>query len=160
MDSSSRYSAVLTTPIGLLGIVLDDAKVVAIERVEESVFVAEPQAPLAVEATRQLAAYFNSAKFCFDLPLLAVGTEFQQSVWRQLLKIRPGQVQTYGDIAKAVGSSPRAVGGACRANPLMIVIPCHRVVARTGIGGYGGETTGHNMQQKQWLLAHEGTVHL
>jgi methylated-DNA-[protein]-cysteine S-methyltransferase len=113
-------------------------------------------APLAIEAIQQLAAYFDDARFRFDLPLLMVGSEFQQAVWRQLQQINPGQVKSYGEIAKELSSSPRAVGGACRANPLPIVIPCHRVVARNGVGGYGGATAGHKLQQKLWLLAHEG----
>jgi methylated-DNA-[protein]-cysteine S-methyltransferase len=156
MNSSSHYAAALPTPVGLLGVVLDGERLVAVERVEESLFVAEPQTSLATETIHQLESYFNNAQFRFDLPLLMVGSEFQKTVWRQLQQIAPGQVKTYGEIAKELNSSPRAVGGACRANPLPIVIPCHRVVARNGVGGYGGATAGHKLQQKLWLLAHEG----
>ncbi len=156
MNNHSQYGALLSTPVGLLGVVLDGDMLVAVERVDESPLVAEPQEPLAAEAIRQLEAYFNNAQFSFDLPLLLVGSEFQQAVWRQLQQIKPGQVKTYGDIARELNSSPRAVGGACRANPLPVIIPCHRVVARNGIGGYGGATAGQKLQQKRWLLTHEG----
>jgi methylated-DNA-[protein]-cysteine S-methyltransferase len=156
MNSSSNYAATLSTPVGLLGIVLDADRLIAVERVQKSLLVKESRSPLAVEAIQQLENYFNNARFRFDLPLLMVGSEFQQAVWRQLQQIEPGQVKTYGDIAKELNSGPRAVGGACRTNPLPIVIPCHRVVARNGIGGYGGATAGHKLQQKRWLLVHEG----
>jgi methylated-DNA-[protein]-cysteine S-methyltransferase len=156
MNSSSQYAAALPTPVGLLGVVLDGERVVAVERVEESLFVENALTLLAAEVTKQLEAYFSDARFRFDLPLKMVGSEFQQKVWRQLQQIAPGQVKTYGEIAKVLNSSPRAVGGACRANPLPIVIPCHRVVASNGIGGYGGATDGYKLQQKRWLLAHEG----
>ncbi len=156
MNTTSHYAAAVSTPVGLLGIVLDADRVVAIERVEESLFIPEPIEPLAQKVVKQLEAYFNDPRSSFDLPLSMLGSEFQQLVWRQLQQIRPGQVRTYGDIAKQLNSSPRAVGGACRANPMLIVVPCHRVVARAGIGGFGGESAGSRIEQKRWLLAHEG----
>ena len=73
-------------------------------------------------------------------------------------RIPIGQVVTYGELAKALDSSARAVAGACRANPIPILIPCHRVVAATGLGGYMGETGGEALAIKQWLLQHEGYV--
>ena len=65
---------------------------------------------------------------------------------------------TYGEMAKKLDSSPRAVGNACRANPLPIIIPCHRVVSQSGIGGYGGHTEGEVLAIKEWLLHHEGVI--
>ena len=70
--------------------------------------------------------------------------------------IPPGKVMTYGEVARQLDSSPRAVGNACRANPLPIIIPCHRIVGQTGTGGYGGFRTGKVVEIKHWLLHHEG----
>jgi methylated-DNA-[protein]-cysteine S-methyltransferase len=93
----------------------------------------------------------------FDLPLAIRGTAFQQRVWRGIAGIGAGHVWTYGQLAREIGSVPRAVGQACGSNPLPIVIPCHRVVASGGIGGFAhhpGEGFYRNV--KRWLLAHEG----
>lgn len=86
------------------------------------------------------------------------GTPFQQSVWQELQRIPYGSVCTYGELARRLKSSPRAVAGACRANPLPLLVPCHRVVAANGAGGYLGQTSGHGPALKQWLLQHEGYV--
>jgi methylated-DNA-[protein]-cysteine S-methyltransferase len=85
-----------------------------------------------------------------------VGTAFQHRVWRALRTIPPGQVRTYGELARSLASGPRAVGNAARANPWPVVVPCHRLVASQGLGGYGGATQGRGLAIKRWLLAHEG----
>jgi methylated-DNA-[protein]-cysteine S-methyltransferase len=85
----------------------------------------------------------------------AAGTRFQQRVWEQIAAIPPGDTVTYGRIAEAVHSSPRAVGNACRANPVPLRIPCHRVVGAAGLGGFAGERGGELLGIKRWLLAHE-----
>ncbi|MDC9725199.1 MAG: methylated-DNA--[protein]-cysteine S-methyltransferase [Gammaproteobacteria bacterium] len=89
------------------------------------------------------------------MPLVKCGTEFQQKVWHYLQTIPLGETRYYSDVAKALNSSAQAVGNACRANPFVIVVPCHRVVSKTGLGGYDGKTSGHNLAIKQWLLDHE-----
>ena len=83
------------------------------------------------------------------------GTPFQRRVWQYLQSIPMGTTQSYGHVAKALNSSARAVGNACRANPFLLVVPCHRVVKSTGIGGFGGKVDGEAIAIKQWLLAHE-----
>ena len=108
------------------------------------------------KAGEQLKAYCEQAQAGFDLPLHFRGSEFQRRVWQALQEIPSGEVRTYGELATQLYSSPRAIGGACRANPLPIIIPCHRVVSQRGLGGYSGETTGVNIQIKQRLLRHEG----
>ncbi len=111
----------------------------------------------AKEAAAQIRAYFQTPSMRFDLPLALRGTAFQQRVWRGISGIAAGQVWTYGQLAREIGSVPRAVGQACGSNPLPIVIPCHRVVASGGIGGFAphpGEGFYRNV--KRWLLAHEG----
>jgi len=106
-------------------------------------------------ASTQLLAYFKQAHNDWSLPLAAVGTDFQQRVWHYLQTIPIGETRYYSDVAKALNSSARAVGNACRANPFVIVVPCHRVVSKAGLGGYDGKTTGNNIKIKQWLLQHE-----
>ncbi len=103
----------------------------------------------------QLRGYFEQPSARFDLPLRLVGTRFQERVWAQLCRILPGETRTYGELARLLGSGPRAVGQACRANPCPIVVPCHRVVAATGLGGFAGDTSGRKLDIKRWLLSHE-----
>ena len=83
------------------------------------------------------------------------GTPYQKKVWLALQQIPPGETKTYGDLANEINSNPRAIGNACRENPLPIIIPCHRIVAKNGIGGYAGKVDGNNIDIKQWLLKHE-----
>ena len=106
----------------------------------------------------QLNAYFKNPHVVFDLPLCVNGTAFQQRVWSSLRDIPAGETRSYGQLAKLLKSSPRAVGNACRRNPLPIIIPCHRVVSVKGIGGFAGDTEGENIRIKRWLLSHEGVT--
>ena len=106
----------------------------------------------------QLKKYFGFATSFIAIPLAPKGTPFQRSVWHALTEIPLGETRTYGDIANKLNSSPRAVGNACRKNPIQIIIPCHRVISAKGIGGYAGETEGHQLSIKRWLLKHEGVV--
>lgn len=94
----------------------------------------------------------------FDIKLETKGTAFQRRVWSALQKIPVGEVLTYGELAQQLKTSARAVGNACRVNPIPLVIPCHRVVAKTGLGGFAGSTDGRPMEIKKWLLAHEGVL--
>lgn len=103
----------------------------------------------------QLHAYFSDGSTRFELPLALSGTVFQQRVWAVLRTIPSGETRTYGEVARALGSAARAVGQACRANPCPIVVPCHRVVAAQGLGGFSGDTSGSRLAIKRWLLHHE-----
>lgn len=111
------------------------------------------------EVTRHVCAglvnYLAEPMHAFGFPLRATGTPFQQRVWQALQTIPSGQTLTYAELAERVGSGARAVANACGANPIPIVIPCHRVVAKHGLGGFmrGRETDSLNI--KQWLLEHE-----
>ena len=139
----------LHCPVGDLTISEDGGAIVAVDWgwVED-----QSESPLLVEARRQLQAYFDGVQARFNLPLAPVGTDYQRRVWRALCDIPPGTTCTYADIARVVGGSPRAVGGANGRNPIPIVIPCHRVIAATGIGGYSG---GEGLPTKRFLLALE-----
>ncbi len=103
-----------------------------------------------------LAAYFRDPDIAFECELAEQGTAFCYRVWQALLEIPPGQVRTYGELARQLGTFPRAVAAACRANPYPIIIPCHRAVARSGRGGYCGQSHGAALEIKRWLLRHEG----
>ena len=152
--------AYLETPIGALLIAGDDAAVHRISFPQRS-RAAKPEpdwqesqrGPVG-EAMRQLREYFAGKRAAFDLPLAPEGTAFQRSVWRQLQQIPYGETISYGELARRVGNpkASRAVGSANGANPLPIVIPCHRVIAGDGtLGGFGG-----GLPTKQTLLALEG----
>ena len=116
----------------------------------------EKATPVLREAQRQLDLYFKGKLQRFDLPLAARGTPFQQSVWKMMRAIPFGETATYGGMAMALNSGPRAVGMACGRNPLPIVVPCHRVLASGGKeGGFSG---GQGLPTKRKLLALEGVV--
>lgn len=111
--------------------------------------------PLLVEARRQIEAYFARRLKRFALPLAPAGSPFEQRVWLAMRQIPYGLSARYGDLARAVGSAPRAIGRACGRNPIPIVIPCHRVVAAAGLGGYSG---GAGLPTKRLLLALESAA--
>lgn len=112
--------------------------------------------PIVAAAAAQLAAYFAGDRRTFDLPLAPTGTAFQRAVWRALGEVAYGQTTGYGALARALGrpTAARAVGAANGANPLPIVVPCHRVIGADGtLTGYAGGLT-----IKRWLLAHEAAT--
>lgn len=112
--------------------------------------------PVLKEAVRQLERYFARKLKRFDLPLAARGTDFQKSVWKVMSDIPYGETTTYGGMAMALGSGPRAIGMACGRNPIPIIVPCHRVL---GSGGKeGGFSGGQGLPTKRRLLALEGVV--
>ncbi len=111
--------------------------------------------PLLAEAARQLEAYFAGERREFDLPLAPAGGSFHQDVWRLMCAIPFGQTATYGDLARQLKSAAQPVGSACGANPIAILIPCHRVVAADGLGGFSG---GVGVESKRFLLHHEGAL--
>lgn len=115
-----------------------------------------PTDPLLLEAMLRLEAYFAGATADFsDLPLAPEGTSFQHRVWSALRAIPAGHTRRYGELAAQLDTAARAIGGACRANPLLLIVPCHRVVASTGDGGFMGASDGDWPRRKQQLLAHE-----
>ncbi|MGD2138309.1 MAG: methylated-DNA--[protein]-cysteine S-methyltransferase, partial [Gammaproteobacteria bacterium] len=106
----------------------------------------------------ELQAWFRDPHAAFSVPLESAATPFQQGVRTALQQIPAGQTRTYGELAARLGSGARAVGNACRHNPFPILVPCHRVVSATGMGGYAGSTEGAELARKRWLLQHEGNA--
>lgn len=153
--ATAAYQAVVAAPGFSLGICCTDDAVQRISFLPPLPEVA-PRTPLASEVVRQLRAYLGDARTLFALPLQAAGTGFQQRVWQQIAQIPVGQTRSYGQLAAALHTAPRAVGQACAANPLPIAVPCHRVLAGNGgLGGFARCRDGLLLQVKSWLLAHE-----
>jgi len=156
MDSwAEEQQGVLVTPLGTLvarwrGKALTALSLPRADRVSTAITATVPD-----WLAESLAAYFADPRHRFALSLAPTGTPFQQRVWQMLPSLAPGQVYTYGAVARMLGSGARAIGQACRANPCLIVVPCHRVVAVDGLGGFGGVTAGPQLAVKQWLLRHE-----
>ncbi len=143
----------LLTPVGDLTLFDDGAALVALEWGRAP---AAASSPLLDEARRQVQAYFDRRLRVFDLPLAPAGTPFQKRVWAALGGIPHGRTETYGRLARRLGTGPRAVGGACARNPLPILIPCHRVTAQDGdLTGYSG---GDGTDTKRRLLRLEGVT--
>ena len=108
--------------------------------------------PLLLSGRDQLQAYFDGERRSFDLPLAPAGSDYRRRVWQALQDIPYGRTMSYADLVARAGGSARSVGGANAANPIPIIIPCHRVVGRTGLGGYSG---GDGFETKRWLLTLE-----
>ncbi len=149
------YQAIISAPFGKLGIVCAEDEVLSIEFLPVEVRVRSPRTALAKEVCRQFSAYLADANFKFDLPLRLDGTPHQRKVWQAMCAIPCGQTRTYGELAAQIGSSARAVGQACGNNPIPIVIPCHRVVSTSGLGGFMHRADRGALDIKRWLLAHE-----
>ncbi len=143
------------TPLGPVWVRAGEAGIMAVRLQTPPAPVQEDTAPLARRACAAIAAWLQGGEWPRDLPLAPEGTPFQLRVWRVLCEIPPGHTLTYGELARRLETSPRAVGGACRANPVPLLIPCHRVVARNGLGGFAGRRQGAWPDLKARLLAHE-----
>ncbi|MFN0315521.1 MAG: methylated-DNA--[protein]-cysteine S-methyltransferase [Burkholderiales bacterium] len=134
-------------------------RLVGLEYLSPAAATLAPINTLAREVTKQLNAFSKDARFRFDLPHEIHGTDFQRSVWERIGMIPGGSTQSYGEIAKTMNTSARAVGTCCGANRLPLIIPCHRVVAAQGIGGFmHTRAEGHALNIKRWLLRHEGAL--
>ena len=140
----------LDTPLGPVTVAEEGGAVVALSwrRAE-----GETETPLLCEARRQLRSYFANGRQAFDLPLRPPGTDYQRRVWRAMCKIAPGRTRSYGALASELNTGPRAVAGACGRNPIAIIIPCHRVVAADGLGGFSAPG---GVAAKRTLLRLEG----
>lgn len=159
MNPVSGYQAIMATPLGRVGIRMNGNAVSELDYLAADT-AEQPPLDAATEAVvAQLAAYFRNAHAPLTVRLAPAGTAFQQRVWTALQAIPVGSVVSYGELARQLGTAPRAIGGACRSNPLPILIPCHRVVSRNGgLGGYTGELAGDPLGIKRWLLRHEGVT--
>lgn len=153
--ASELFSAIVPAPFGGIGIRTDGSGLRELVYLPPGCGAKAARDPLAKEAAAQVAAYLKDADFRFSLPLPVVGTAHQRKVWDTINAIPRGSVLTYGDVARRIGSAPRAVGQACGSNWYPLLIPCHRVTATGGIGGFARHDGGFHQNVKRWLLQHE-----
>jgi methylated-DNA-[protein]-cysteine S-methyltransferase len=152
---SPPVDVILSSPVGDLGFSLSEGELRSIQFL--------PSTPARNPGLKKqlhslfadLQAYFVNPRHRFKLALKPQGTDFQKAVWKALQAIPCGKTLTYQDLAVKLKTSPRAIGNACRRNPLPIFIPCHRVVSKSGLGGFCGKKEGKFMQVKKALLAWE-----
>ena len=156
MSGEQVYSALLDSPVGVLGVRISGGCLSGIDFLGTKTAGNVESVDESLDDIRAaLKEYFDSGSIRNNIKKELQGTEFQKKVWRELEAIPPGRTRTYGELARSLKSSPRAVGNACRRNPVPIFVPCHRVVSAQGTGGFMGETSGKPMVIKRWLLEHE-----
>lgn len=160
MSRHGVYAAVIEFPRMRVGISISDGKLTGIRYLPPDTGIVAPVSELAERAVKQIERYRDDPDASFDLPLCEAGTDFQREVWRQISAIPRGRVRTYGELARRVGGEARAVGQACGDNPFPIVVPCHRVVAADGLGGFSHHVDGYLLEAKKWLLKHEGNLQM
>jgi methylated-DNA-[protein]-cysteine S-methyltransferase len=161
MQNTELFSGIVHVPFGAMGIRTESSAILELVYLPKHYQEKSPTDRLTENAARQIERYFSEPDFKFSLPLAKAGTAFQQKVWNVISGIPRGDVLTYGEVAKIIQSAPRAVGQACGANWYPLVIPCHRVTASGGLGGFAhhDDETGFHLGVKRWLLTHEG-VHI
>lgn len=153
------FSAIASLPFGKIGVRTASGLITELCYLPPHFDAKDAEDATAELALAQLRRYCEDADFAFDLPLKPVGTDFQHKVWGAISSIPRGSVRTYGELAKHIGSAPRAVGQACGANWFPLVVPCHRVTSASGLGGFANsdDPNSYLLGIKRWLLAHEGS---
>jgi methylated-DNA-[protein]-cysteine S-methyltransferase len=153
--SLPRFQAKLDTPFALVGVRTEGAALAEIVYLPRGAGAVAPANALAERTCAQIEKYVVDPGYHFTLPLKQVGTDFQRRVWDMIAAIPCGETRSYGDIARALRSAPRAVGQACGTNYFPLLIPCHRVVAANGLGGFAHASSGYLLEVKRRLLRHE-----
>ncbi len=149
------FQAIIPAPFGVLGVRMEAGQLTGVEFLPRDTPLQAPTDALLNPVCAQLCAYLKDASIPLQVPLPLRGTPFQRRVWQAICTIPVGATLTYAELAELVGSGPRAVANACGANPVPLVIPCHRVVAKHGIGGFMQGREADSLLIKQWLLQHE-----
>jgi methylated-DNA-[protein]-cysteine S-methyltransferase len=159
-QGSEIFSAIVAAPFGAVGIRTDAGAVRELVYLPPQFAEKDALDAAADLAAQQVTQYFADPDFVFSLPLMDAGSAYQQRVWAAISAIARGTVRTYGQVARDIGSAPRAVGQACGANWFPLVIPCHRVTAAGGLGGFANHDDEHgfHLSVKRWLLRHEGAT--
>ncbi len=148
------HAASLPTPLGPICVTEDNGAITALDWHEA---LKPKDTPLLRRALAQLAAYFAGERVQFDLPTRVSGTAFQRRVCDAIGAIPHGETRSYGDLARALKVPAQAIGTGCGGNPIPIIIPCHRVLGTSGLGGFSGKG---GVETKVWLLRHEGAGNL
>ena len=155
MKSKNEYQAIIKAPFGVLGICCDEETLTGIDFLLLNSKLQAPSNRYAQIVCEQLMSYFDNPDFQFTVAYKVNGTLHQNKVWQAMRAIPRGQTKQYGELAKQLASSPRAVGQACGSNPIPVLIPCHRVVSKSGLGGFAHHRDGYELNIKRWLLQHE-----
>jgi len=162
-QTTAEYDFLYDSPTGQLGVCIDASSITRIIWLEQDALetsILSPSKPANKKLVKKIISalddYFESGLINTEISLCPKGTRFQQKVWQALKRIPSGTVKTYGDVAKELQTSSRAVGQACRRNNIPLFIPCHRVIAAQGIGGFMGGY--RHVERKRWLLQHEGIL--
>lgn len=150
-----EYDAILSAPICRLGACFTGSALTRLDFLPPDASVSIQLDARARQLAHELDTYWQDPAHPIDVLFAPQGTPFQLRVWHALMAIPAGQPTTYGALAKRLGTAARAVGQACASNPLPILIPCHRVVAANGPGGFMHASSGAPLDVKTWLLAHE-----
>ena len=157
MTNTQSWDFTVNTPFSNIGVKTEDGVVVQIQLVENKLAIA-PSTSSDRRIAKQIERYCKHPETPFEMDFELRGTPFQKKVWKAMQKIPSGSVATYGELAGKLKTSARAVGNACRRNNLILLVPCHRVVAANGLGGFSGERLGKWPTVKRQLLAHEGVT--
>ncbi len=159
-QNQDRFDVVIDTPwSGIrLGLGFSNNLLASVDFLSADVETRQPSTASQQHTSNQLGCYFSNLNHQFEIPLDLKGTAFQMRVWNAMRLIPVGETISYGELAARLGSSARAVGNACRANKLPVVVPCHRVVAKSGLGGFMGQCQGDELSIKRCLLQHERAI--
>jgi methylated-DNA-[protein]-cysteine S-methyltransferase len=154
------YSMVLDTPIGKIGLSVRGSVLTSLDLLysNKEMRAIAPSSSFEKNIAQNVLTYFEKPCESFEIPYQLDVTPFQNRVLEALTQIPLGETRTYGELAQQLKTSPRAVGNACRRNPIAIIIPCHRIVSRLHLGGFAGKREGEPIVVKQWLLRHEAAV--
>lgn len=155
LNIKSNSTAIIKTPFGKIRLFAQQY-LTHIEFLSDDVSLSASKESLIHKIVYELNSYFKDPHYEFTIPYQLTGTAFQKRVWNALVCLPIGTTITYGELAEKLKTGARAIGQACRTNPLPILIPCHRVLSQHGFGGYSGDRTGKKIAIKQWLLNHEG----
>lgn len=150
-----NYQAKLVAPFGVLGIRCDDTALLGIDFLPATDEPEQPVSGIAEAVCLQLLRYFADPDAPFTIPLRYTASAHREKVWQAMLSIPLGETRSYGELAAELHSCAQAVGQACGANPIPIVIPCHRVVGKSSLGGFMHHAEGSPLNIKRWLLNHE-----
>jgi methylated-DNA-[protein]-cysteine S-methyltransferase len=154
-----RWSARMRAPFGVLGVRTGAGALVEVAYLPADEPEQAPADAVAARTVAEIERYLDDPGFRFQVPLAPRGTPFQHRVWDAILAIPVRESRTYGELARALHSAARAIGQACGANPIALIVPCHRVVGSGGaLGGFMNMSVaaGDPLAIKRWLLVHEG----
>jgi methylated-DNA-[protein]-cysteine S-methyltransferase len=154
MNMPMDYTAVIPAPFGAVGIKIKDDFLVGLQLLPVTTVEKSSRHGFAQDVVRQIKQYLADPKVPLNIPYAVRGTAYQRRVWKAIADIPSGHTLTYGELAEKVGSGARAVANVCGANQVPLLIPCHRIVAKGGLGGFmQGKENG--LLVKKWLLDHE-----